>query len=94
MPLGRFQLEQQAIIDDQICPECVVYDNAIIPDWDDDLPGNTQPSFCKHLGEDYFVYAFQQTRTDIGMQPEATIDNDSGDSLQFVIARHLCVLVS
>jgi hypothetical protein len=44
--------------------------------------------------EKLFIHSFEQTRSQIGMQPIASIDSYAGQALQFLIARHLCVLVS
>lgn len=93
MSLSRFQLDQQAIIDDQICPKCVVYDNAIIFDWDDDLPGDVQSAPTKLRCHQRLIRAFKQARPEVLVQMEATIDNLPGQCLDIGLVLHLRVFM-
>ena len=94
MPFRRFEFDEQAIADQQVGLECVVYDHALILQRHIYLSDDPQPFILEDSKKHLLVSRFEQARPQITMQSITAIDNDPGKSLQFIIARHLSAIVS
>lgn len=90
-PVDRLQLDDQAMFDEQVDLESVVYDNASIIQSDGDLAFDRKASLPESFGHQRFIRTFQQAWPEVIMYMKPAIDHDASYSLQLVYARHLRV---
>jgi hypothetical protein len=92
-PFDRFDFHDQAIVHQQIDPECVVYDNAIIIQRQDDLSGNGYAATSELGSKQRFVRRFEQAWSQIAVHPVPAIDDLASKRFERLVARPLCVFV-
>lgn len=78
VPLGRFQLNQQLVPDNNISPKSFPQDYSIMFNPDRFLPVDLQSMPGQGVGHQCLIYAFQQSRTKVYMQLVTAIHRNFG----------------
>ena len=91
--LNRFQLDYQSAFNEEIDPECVVYDNAIVSQWYCHLTLDPETPLPKRFSQKRLVCGLKQTGAEVAMEMETAIDCLTGNAFQQIGIRHLRVFV-
>ena len=72
-----FDLHDQCVFDDQVCPERIRDGEAVIFNRDRPLPINMIARVRQHRGQECLIHALEQAGPKILMEPEAAVHHRS-----------------